>query len=173
MLARAENWVPLRASTSKRKAELLSWGCRYTWDLKCHNPCQVLMAHNQHAWSPKTKQKTVWWFATFAPNSLLTQKLPGSVLYGTRKFLGTMLSSAWANLKAFCPILMNQRAHFSSLLYGSCINSYWTGICVIFAGGLPLPSVLKKDRATSGIFGSDPRNQQQIRGERKGTVNTI
>lgn len=39
--------------------------------------------------------------------------------------------------------------------------------------GLPLPSVLKKDRATSGIFGSDPRNQQQIRGERKGTVNTV
>lgn len=57
---------------------------------------------------------------------------------------------------------------------GSLLKSaLWTGICVTFAGGLPLPSVLKKDTDTSGIFGSDPRNQQQIRREGKGTANTI
>lgn len=85
-----------------------------------------------------------------------------------------MLSSSWANLKGFRPIIMNQRAHFSSLLDGV-LHTIHTeqGFASFFAGGLPLLSVLKKDRATSGIFGSDPRNQQQIRGERKGTANTM
>lgn len=108
------------------------------------------MAHNQHTWSPKTKQKAVWWFATFAPNSLLTQKLLGRVLYRTlyRKLLGTYnVIFRLGESEGFSSHHHESKGSLlKSSLWRVAYNSYWTGICVTFAGGLPLPSVWRKTR---------------------------
>lgn len=78
------------------------------------------------------------------------------------------------DFKGFCPITVKFSLLKSLLIYEDLHKIHIElGFASFFTGGLPLPSVLKKDMAVGGIFESDPTNQQELKGEGKMTVNTI